>query len=155
MTTTKLTEGFSSTVGTWIWEKRTHECHERYEEVAYGEAYLTTPFPETGSILVFNNTDDQLGSFTLGKRTPICGFPGFSTEFDSMTLFFPSGYTTKLPMGKATASNIALADSIGTAFNYMQVVYNEKLNEFVKTLKMSQCQQNKKDLEVRKLFFKL
>lgn len=122
-------------------------------QVAYGQAFMTSRYPKPGSILVFNQTKDQLGSFTLGKRTPICGFPGFTTEFDSYTLHFPTAYVDKLPIGRATSISIALADSLGTGFNYLQVHFNQKLNEFVRSLKLTQCQQNKKDLEVRKLAF--
>lgn len=113
-TSTKKTQGFSSNVGSYSWQKRGEECKDRFQEAAFGIAYSTTPTPGPGTIIIFNNTDDSLGSFTLGKFDPICGHPAYDSEFESIKLYFPENRLNRIGLTKTSAESIKLGDAIGS-----------------------------------------
>ena len=91
LTSTDQVYGHKASIGTFTWKKAGHTCKDSYEEAFFGEGYSNKDNPAIGTLVKINNTNNNiLTAHKLVAQKSVCGFPGFSTNFENIDIYIPS-----------------------------------------------------------------
>ena len=142
--------GFSTSVGTFIWEKET-DCFSNYEEITQGVGYITKEVIDLETELLFNNTateNSKAGAFKIKKFEPICGHPAYKTDLQHIYLYFPPSINDFLKLPPSSIHNVKIGSAFGSGLNLLDATTTKRFNKLVYEIRYNECQQNARALKV-------